>query len=670
MKKILSSLLTLALVFTCLWVLSLKANASTVASGWCGSNVRWDLNNTGTLAIYGTGPMRDYDYSYNAPWYSNRSKIETVIIGPGVTSIGEEAFFGCQNLASVIIPDSVTSIGGYAFVACYSLTSVDIPDSITSIGNAAFNNCGLTTVIIPERVTIINSLTFHGCGNLVSVIIPEGVTAIDSSAFSKCTSLIDVYYKGSTVQWEQIEFGTSNPILYATLHANVASGWCGSNIRWILDDTGTLAIYGTGPMTDYAQYAPWYGDSRNIKTVIIESGVTSIGVYAFTNCTNLTSVTIPDSISSIGKLAFANCSSLTAVNIPDRVISIDQWAFMFCTSLTSVTIPNSVTAIDKYAFYECTSLKNVYYAADSSKWKTISIGNSNENLINATIHYNHIHDYSLISPVTVAATCTQNGYTEYTCTFGETYRDNIIPQLGHDYIVSDTVVAPTCEEQGYTVTICARCGETSQTGFVSALGHKMTQVPAVIPTCTESGWTQGTSCERCHFVGLAQTEIPALGHKKALVSAVAPTCTAIGWNDYEICFRCDYTTYAEIEALGHNMITNPAVAPTCTETGLTEGIACQRCQLAEVTQTEVPALGHSYADGVCTACGAQAYIPGDLDGVEGITEDDAIYLLQAILMPEFFPVAQPVDYDGNGEITEDDAIYLLQHVLMPDLFPL
>ena len=62
--------------------------------------------------------------------------------------------------------------------------------------------------------------------------------------------------------------------------------------------------------------------------------------------------------------------------------------------------------------------------------------------------------------------------------------------------------------------------------------------------------------------------------------------------------------------------------------------------------------------------------PGELDGVEGVSEDDAIYLLQSILMPDLFPIEQDVDFDGNGSVNEDDAIYLLQHVLMPDLFPL
>lgn len=74
---------------------------------------------------------------------------------------------------------------------------------------------------------------------------------------------------------------------------------------------------------------------------------------------------------------------------------------------------------------------------------------------------------------------------------------------------------------------------------------------------------------------------------------------------------------------------------------------------------------------VVTAAFAEAsYVVGDLDGIEGISEDDAVYLLQAILMPELFELDQPVDFDKSGEVNEDDAVYLLQHVLMPELFPL
>ncbi len=134
---------------------------------------------------------------------------------------------------------------------------------------------------------------------------------------------------------------------------------------WTLDDNGTLTISGNGAMGDYSTKdsgdtsittAPW---GANIKTVVIEGGVTSIGKYAFYGCKLLTSVTIGNSVSSIGYMAFYNCTGLTSVTIPDSVTSIGAFAFRGCTGLTSVTIPDSVTSIDGYAFYYCENLTSV-----------------------------------------------------------------------------------------------------------------------------------------------------------------------------------------------------------------------------------------------------------------------------------------------------------------------
>ena len=91
----------------------------------------------------------------------------------------------------------------------------------------------------------------------------------------------------------------------------------------------------------------------------IPDSVTSIGDYAFYYCTSLTSVTIPDSVTSIGLLRSISCTSLASITIPDSVTSIGVAAFESCTSLTSVTIPDSVTSIGDYAFYNCTSLTSV-----------------------------------------------------------------------------------------------------------------------------------------------------------------------------------------------------------------------------------------------------------------------------------------------------------------------
>lgn len=139
----------------------------------------------------------------------------------------------------------------------------------------------------------------------------------------------------------------------------VDSGSCGASVTWTLDSEGTLTISGTGEMEDYNHSnSPFYSNS-NIKTIIIENGVTSIGKMSFAFCKNLTSVTIPDSVAEIDSNAFIACMRLTGVTIPDSVTDIGFSAFRYCEKLTSVTIGNSVTAIGTYAFDGCESLTNV-----------------------------------------------------------------------------------------------------------------------------------------------------------------------------------------------------------------------------------------------------------------------------------------------------------------------
>ena len=130
-----------------------------------------------------------------------------------------------------------------------------------------------------------------------------------------------------------------------------------------------------------------------LSSVVIGDSVTSIGNYAFYYCSNLGSVVIGDSVTSIGICAFASCSNLSSVVIPDSVTSIGYSAFASCSNLSSVVIGDSVTSIGDSAFSGCSKLTDVYYTGTQEQWNQIEIDNTwghNNNLINATKHYNYV----------------------------------------------------------------------------------------------------------------------------------------------------------------------------------------------------------------------------------------------------------------------------------------
>ena len=434
--------------------------------GSCGDNVSWVLPLDGTLTISGTGAMEDYDID-NAPWYSFRSQVKSVVIEDGVTRIGISAFKNCDALTDVTIPNGVSSIGEYAFSDCSSLTSVTIPGSVTKIGGSVFYDCDALTdiyydgygidwlkvdgslssltgytvrfkenlygkgmcgdnvswvmtadgtltisgtgemadygslddsnpwdgcrkyiksVVIESGVTGIGNYAFYYCEALTSVTIPDSVTSIrygafmmdtaltsltipgsvtsiENYAFYGCSHLTDMYYDGYGIDW--IAAGGNGSFAPDTVRFKedlYGKGACGDNVTWHLSADGTLTISGKGRINDYDNEdnpMPWEICRQYIKSVVIKSGVSGIGDYAFFYCDAMTSVTIPNTVTEIGDAVFCFCDALTSVMIPGSVTTIGEWAFGSCQALTSVTIPDSVTAIGNYAFQDCTGLTGV-----------------------------------------------------------------------------------------------------------------------------------------------------------------------------------------------------------------------------------------------------------------------------------------------------------------------
>ena len=195
----------------------------------------------------------------------------------------------------IVVPDEiiynavtyrVTSIGYYAFYGCSGLTSIGIPNSVTSIGYYAFS----------------------GCSGLTNVIIPNSVTSIGENVFECCSKLESIIVESGNPKYDSRE--NCNAIIETA--------------------TNTLKL--------------------GCKNSTIPNSVTSIGNYAFSDCSGLTSIEISNSVTSFGEGAFSGCSGLTSIEIPNSVTSIGDRAFCSCGNLINITIPNDVTNVGQSAF--------------------------------------------------------------------------------------------------------------------------------------------------------------------------------------------------------------------------------------------------------------------------------------------------------------------------------
>ena len=207
-----------------------------------------------------------------------------------------------------------------------------------------------------------------------------------------------------------------------SISAEVYIGNCGangSNITFSLDtETGILSIAGEGEMKDYTYsnelyYAdtPWISYRNLIRQIKIDNGITHIGNYAFYElssvvetviipesvisigdnafqlCESVEGIMIPNSVTKIGKYAFDCCMSIKSIIIPDGVTNIENSTFFWCCSLESVTIPDSIKSIADYAFERCDNIIVVNYKGSEDAWERITIGEHNENLTEADIHF-------------------------------------------------------------------------------------------------------------------------------------------------------------------------------------------------------------------------------------------------------------------------------------------
>lgn len=399
-----------------------QVQAEAVTSGTCGaegdgSNLRWSLSG-GVLTISGTGAMKDWGFYGNnvSPWCENE-QITSVVIGEGVTTIGDNAFFSCRQVAKVKLPTTLKSIGSCAFYNA-SLKNIDIPDGVTTL-SMAFQNCrGLTAINVPSSVTDIDA-AFCNCIGLTSVTLPEGLKELGDYTFSECTSLTSIKipstvtsigsyaFDQSAIRTIDIPNGVTEigerafgqcpnltelviPDSVVKIGLNVVEGcsklrsiYIGKNVTSLFETFGGYGSFQRVPFADCSALATITVNKDNqsytavdnvlfdkeMKQLIrcapaktgsysLPASVTSIYWREAFADSQLTDITIHEGVTVIPKLTFMN-SAVRTVILPKTLTTIYESAFKGCTNLTSIAIPEGIENIEAETFYNCTSLARV-----------------------------------------------------------------------------------------------------------------------------------------------------------------------------------------------------------------------------------------------------------------------------------------------------------------------
>ena len=271
-----------------------------------GSDVTWQLTentddpSTYTLTIRGSGAMKNYLISSNQPWCSFRDQITSVVVSPGVTSIGNLAFTRFSKLIHVDIADSVVSIGEQAFSDCSSLTDITVPQSVTYIGVNAFDSCtNLSSITLStNNITSIRSHTFSGCSKLSSIVIPDGVTSIQSGAFFNCTKLTSITIPGSVTS-------------------------IGSNA---------------------------FENCTNLTSITIPGSVTSIGSNVFDGCTSLNDIRYSGTSESVISALSGYVLTLVTFNYGDKVPEAERMITVSVKTGETLTAPTTIPTVSGYEF--------------------------------------------------------------------------------------------------------------------------------------------------------------------------------------------------------------------------------------------------------------------------------------------------------------------------------
>jgi len=579
-------------------IISSFTTAATSGDFGVNNCLHWKVTSTftsKTLTITGTGAMPDFDFPNGnlAPWWNYealgmnaiseidfdiKGNLKRVIIGDGVTNVGDYALFCLPAATQVTLPESVTRIGRYGIAMCSALTGMSIPKSVTEIGDFGLAGNGLTAVTLPDGLQSLGRGAFDTCASLTNTTLPAAITAVPGKCFADCTKLLNVKYAGTVTA------------------------------------IGDLA----------------FESCKSLVTAPIPATVTELGASAFTGCTALTDVTLPAGVTAIPDGCFQGCTALKDMKLPGTVTSVGHNAFTGCTALGDVRCYGAPPTVQPAGAAEHSfepAIVTIHYNPDpvygwtleaDGTWQGYTVSSKG-----ACLHTGYgTHEN------TVPATCGEAGRTETICdNCGEVVSTKEIPATGaHTWDNGKVTTEPTETTPGVRTFTCAVCGQT-RTETIPATGvHDYQFTKNVAPTCTTDGYDLYT-CSGCGATEKRNSK-PALGHKwDSGTVTTEPTETTPGVRTYT-CTVCGEVKTETIPATGAHTHKWDAGKVTTEPTATTPGVRTYTCTICGLTKEEViPPTGGS------TVCpGGPSYGFRDVAGPSDWSHEGIDYCVRRSLM--------------------------------------
>ena len=345
--RLLALLLAFVMTFSLLPTVTWAADNDCSAAG--DGSVTWKYDaDAKTLTISGKGAMKDYASVNVTPWNSYKAKTKTIIIGEGVTRVGNSAFASHTALTSVSLPATLESIGQKAFMATRNLAAIDIPAKVSTIETGVFMGCpGKTFNFSEDENTVLQK------------ILKDFEIGTVPNATTKAKIMCNV-----TSESAGSELAVPK-IIKANTDGTVRAAFYGKDARVEVYVTGKSGT-DTGAVTSKLNVTTFKDTSTNTtavdtaRTVVVGEGVTELCDQCFSGYKQLESVTLPSTMKRLNSSAFSSCSKLATINLPAGLEEIGDSCFSVSTALTKVTIPASIRKIGKDAFTGSDDGKEIY----------------------------------------------------------------------------------------------------------------------------------------------------------------------------------------------------------------------------------------------------------------------------------------------------------------------